>query len=209
MTTGQNILIVDDEESIRWVFAQALEEKPFTVHTAASAEEALEKIKEHSYLLVFTDIFMPGMSGMELLDQIKDQQPQSHVVVMTAQDTMNNTILAMRKGAYDYISKPFDFGEIYGLIDKVVASSQVVPPEEPVVADGTDFSVDDIVGKSRSMQDIFKTNRKVLTKTARSRAIFWRPVPYLISMKKCDNAVWTSTCQSLVEYDGFNLLADS
>ena len=157
MTTGQNILIVDNEESIRWVFAQALEEKPFTVHTAASAEEALEKIKEHSYLLVFTDIFMPGMSGMELLDQIKDQQPQSRVVVMTAQDTMNNTILAMRKGAYDYISKPFDFGEIYGLIDKVVASSQVVPPEEPVVADGTDFSVDDIVGKSRSMQDIFKT----------------------------------------------------
>ena len=73
---------------------------------------------------------MPGMGGMDLLDHIKSQQPQTHVVVMTAQDTMNNTILAMRKGAYDYISKPFDFDEIYGLIDKVTASSQVTPPQE-------------------------------------------------------------------------------
>ena len=117
MTSENKILIVDDEENIRWVFAQALEEKPLTVHTAASAEEALEKMANHNYLLVFTDIFMPGMGGMDLLDHIKSQQPQTHVIVMTAQDTMNNTILAMRKGAYDYISKPFDFNEIYGLID--------------------------------------------------------------------------------------------
>ncbi len=157
MATGQSILIVDDEENIRWVFAQALEEKPFTVHTAASAEEALEKIRDNPYLLVFTDIFMPGMSGMELLDQIKIQQPQSHVVVMTAQDTMNNTILAMRKGAYDYISKPFDFEEIYGLIDKVVETSKMAPPAEDTADSGADFSVDDIIGKSRAMQDIFKT----------------------------------------------------
>ncbi len=139
MTTKNKILIVDDEESICWVFAQALEEKPLTVHTAGSAEEALEKIANHNYLLVFTDIFMPGMGGMDLLDHIKSQQPQTHVVVMTAQDTMNNTILAMRKGAYDYISKPFDFNEIYGLIDKVTASSQVTPPLEKLSISGNDF----------------------------------------------------------------------
>jgi two-component system nitrogen regulation response regulator GlnG len=155
MTTKNKILIVDDEENIRWVFAQALEEKSLTVHTAASAEEALEKLANHQYLLVFTDIFMPGMGGMDLLDHIKSQQPHTHVVVMTAQDTMNNTILAMRKGAYDYISKPFDFNEIYGLIDKVTASSQVTPPKEETPAN--DFSVDDIIGNSKAMQDIFKT----------------------------------------------------
>lgn len=157
MTTENKILIVDDEENIRWVFAQALEEKPLTVHTSASAEEALEKMAEHDYLLVFTDIFMPGMGGMDLLDHIKSQQPHTHVVVMTAQDTMNNTILAMRKGAYDYISKPFDFNEIYELIDKVTASSQVTPPKEETSANDSDFSVDDIIGNSKIMQDIFKT----------------------------------------------------
>jgi two-component system, NtrC family, nitrogen regulation response regulator GlnG len=158
MTAENKILIVDDEENIRWVFAQALEEKPLTVHTAGSAEEALEKMTHHNYLLVFTDIFMPGMGGMDLLDHIKSQQPHTHVIVMTAQDTMNNTILAMRKGAYDYISKPFDFNEIYELIDKVTASSQVTPPQEDEVPVGNrDFSMDDIVGKSKAMQDIFKT----------------------------------------------------
>jgi two-component system nitrogen regulation response regulator GlnG len=155
MTSENKILIVDDEENIRWVFAQALEEKPMTVHTAASAEEAL--MANHNYLLVFTDIFMPGMGGMDLLDHIKSQQPQTHVIVMTAQDTMNNTILAMRKGAYDYISKPFDFNEIYGLIDKVTASSQVSPPQEKSSLNVSEFSMDDIVGKSKVMQDIFKT----------------------------------------------------
>ena len=157
MTTENKILIVDDEENIRWVFAQALEEKPLAVHTAASAEEALEQMAENDYLLVFTDIFMPGMGGMDLLDHIKSQQPHTHVVVMTAQDTMNNTILAMRKGAYDYISKPFDFNEIYELIDKVTASSQVTPPKEETSANDSDFSVDDIIGNSKIMQDIFKT----------------------------------------------------
>jgi two-component system nitrogen regulation response regulator GlnG len=157
MTTENKILIVDDEENIRWVFAQALEEKPLTIHTAASAEEALEKMAGHDYLLVFTDIFMPGMGGMDLLDHIKSQQPHTHVVVMTAQDTMNNTILAMRKGAYDYISKPFDFNEIYELIDKVTASSQVTSPKEEASVSDSTFSVDDIIGNSKIMQDIFKT----------------------------------------------------
>jgi two-component system nitrogen regulation response regulator GlnG len=157
MSTENKILIVDDEENIRWVFAQALEEKPLIVHTAASAEEALEKMTDHNYLLVFTDIFMPGMGGMDLLDHIKSQQPQTHVIVMTAQDTMNNTILAMRKGAYDYISKPFDFNEIYELIDKVIASSQVLPPLGKLSVSDNDFSMDDIVGKTKIMQDIFKT----------------------------------------------------
>ena len=157
MTSENKILIVDDEENIRWIFAQALEEKPLTVHTAASAEEALEQIANHDYLLIFTDIFMPGMGGMDLLEHIKSQQPHTHVVVMTAQDTMNNTILAMRKGAYDYISKPFDFNEIYELIDKVTASSQVAPPKEETASEENDFSVDDIIGNSKTMQDIFKT----------------------------------------------------
>jgi len=157
MTTERKILIVDDEESIRWVFTQALEDKPFTVHTASSAEEALELAKKHHYLLVFTDIFMSGMSGMDLLDKIKLQQPNTQVVIMTAQDTMNNTILAMRKGAYDYISKPFDFNQIYALIDKALTSSRVEPPKEEEPPAENDFSVDDIIGKSRTMQDIFKT----------------------------------------------------
>jgi len=152
------ILVVDDEENIRWLFQKALQKKGYQVYTAASALEALDKIRSCDYLLVFTDIFMEGMSGLELLGQAKELKPQLKMVVMTAQDTMNNTIEAMRKGAHDYITKPFDFDEIYALINKALASLKVegLPAsDEGLVAD--DVSMDAIIGKNKKMQDIFKT----------------------------------------------------
>ena len=129
MKQKYKILICDDDENILWIFKKALDEKGFTVHTASDAATALEKIKQNDYLLVFTDIFMEGMSGLQLLEQAKDLKGHVNIVVMTAMDTMNNTIEAMRGGAYDYISKPFDFEEIYGLLDRAVKSSKI---EEPV-----------------------------------------------------------------------------
>ncbi|PIQ97400.1 MAG: nitrogen regulation protein NR(I) [Nitrospinae bacterium CG11_big_fil_rev_8_21_14_0_20_56_8] len=158
MNAQHKILVVDDEENIRWVLKKALEKKPLIVHTAESGEEALRKIEENDYLMVFSDIFLEGISGLDLLQQVKNRRPETKVVVMTAQDTMNNTIEAMRLGAYDYISKPFDIEEIYALVEKVEATAQIpVPRAEPVPVAGPGFSVDAIIGKSRKMQEIFKT----------------------------------------------------
>jgi nitrogen regulation protein NR(I) len=157
MEKNQKILIVDDEENIRWVFKKALEKKNFRVDTAVSGEEALEKIQNNDYLMVFTDIFMEGMTGLELLERIKETGQDLRVVVMTAQDTMNNTIEAMRKGAHDYISKPFDFEEIYALVDKAVISKNIeAPPQAVPEKEAADFSVDAIIGKSKNMQPVFK-----------------------------------------------------
>lgn len=157
MESNKKILVCDDEENILWVFRKALEEKEFLVHTVTTGPEALEKIRENDYLLVFTDIFMEGMSGLELLEKVHETKPAVHVVVMTAMDTMNNTIEAMRCGAYDYISKPFDFNEIYSLIDRVVESGKIEAPEEEELEEPDPFLVDAIVGKSKKMQTIFKT----------------------------------------------------
>ncbi|CAI2717477.1 sigma-54-dependent transcriptional regulator [Nitrospina watsonii] len=156
MSGSKDILIVDDEENIRWLFTQALEDSPYRVDTACSGEEALQKIRGQSYFMVFTDIFMEGISGLELLQKVRDTDHRPHIVVMTAQDTMNNTIEAMRHGAYDYISKPFDFDEIFKLIDKVEKSRDVRPPEQPAATAQEDFSLEAIIGKNRRMQDIFK-----------------------------------------------------
>ena len=125
MNDAQKILIVDDEENIRRIFKKALEQKNYTVHTAKNAEDALQKIKDQNYLLIFSDIFMDEMSGLTLLKEVKKINSQAKIVVMTAQDTMNNTIEAMRTGAYDYISKPFDFETVYALVDRVEASRKV------------------------------------------------------------------------------------
>ncbi len=155
--SGKNkVLVVDDEENIRWIFKKALEKKGFEVHAVVSGEEALNKVSTTDYLLVFSDIFLGGMDGIVLLEKVNEIKPNQRVVVMTAQDTMNNAIEAMRKGALDYISKPFDFEEIYSLLDKAVQSqnAKMVPEESEATDEATD---DVIIGKSKEMQNIFKT----------------------------------------------------
>ena len=114
MTEKQNkILIVDDEENILWVLKKGLEKKNYLVHTASSGEDALKQLAGNQYLMMFSDIFMEETNGLQLLEQTRKVSPDLKVVMMTAQDTMNNTIEAMRLGAYDYITKPFDFDQIF------------------------------------------------------------------------------------------------
>ena len=164
MDNTSKILIVDDEENIRRIFKKALEKKNYVVHTSPNAEDALRKIKNQEYFLVFSDIFMDGMSGLDLLKEVKGTTSQAKIVVMTAQDTMNNTIEAMRMGAYDYISKPFDFDVIYALVDRAESTRGIeAPPEAETIQEVDEFSVASIVGKSKKMQDIFKTIGKSAT----------------------------------------------
>ena len=164
MNNTKKILIVDDEENIRRIFKKALEKKNYTVHTAPNAEDALQKIKNQKYSLIFSDIFMDGMSGLALLKEVKKINPQTRVVVMTAQDTMNNTIEAMRMGAYDYISKPFDFEVIYTLAARAESNRETQTLSQSEIKEKVDEdSVESIVGKSKVIQDIFKIIGKSAT----------------------------------------------
>ena len=155
MNNTRKILIVDDEENIRRIFKKALEKKNYIVHTASNAEDAICKIKTQKYFLVFSDIFMDGMSGLDLLKTVKEAAPLVKVVIMTAQDTMNNTIEAMRMGAYDYISKPFDFDAIYTLVEKTESNRGVqVPSKLEALLETKEYSIESIIGKSKKIQDI-------------------------------------------------------
>jgi two-component system, NtrC family, nitrogen regulation response regulator GlnG len=157
------ILVVDDEQNITWVLKKGLEKKSYLVHTASSGEEALKKLTANQYLMMFSDIFMGEMNGLQLLEQARKISPDLKIVMMTAQDTMNNTIEAMRLEAYDYITKPFDFDEIYRLIDKAKNAQLISAPDsnlsgknqEAGTQDGSNASA--IIGKSKRMQEIFKT----------------------------------------------------
>jgi two-component system nitrogen regulation response regulator GlnG len=157
MNNKAKILIIDDEESIRWVMKKGLEKKHFIVDTVANGEQALEKIRQEKYLLVFSDIFLDGMSGLELLKLLQTEAPYLKVVMMTAQDSMNNTIEAMRTGAFDYLSKPFDFDEVYSLVERAIAAQvSHAPASTSGELEQGDALVDAIIGKSREMQDVFK-----------------------------------------------------
>lgn len=102
------ILVVDDEESLLSVLSQVLNREGFQVTVAASGEEAWEIFKKDPVPLVIADIVMPGMSGIELLLKIKEEYPESQVIIMTSYASFETVTKALRHGAYDYLIKPFE-----------------------------------------------------------------------------------------------------
>jgi len=102
------ILIVDDEKSIREVIKRKLEEKNYKCASVSNGDEALEKLSSQSFELIFIDIRMPGISGMDLLARIRKEYPDIAAVMLTAVSSMDTAIEAMKLGAYDYIIKPFE-----------------------------------------------------------------------------------------------------
>src|SRR5512133_3361969 len=112
------ILVADDEESMRWVLSKALRKKGFTVDIARDGDEALRLVKTESYDLAILDIKMPGISGLDLLDSVRDLNNDLLVVIMTAEAGMKNAVEAMKRGAYDYLTKPFDLDVIDAIVEK-------------------------------------------------------------------------------------------
>lgn len=106
------ILVVDDEKNIRLTMAQSLEPLGMTVETAINGEEALQKLEDRPFGLVFLDLRMPGMDGMEVLKRISEKWPGTRVVIITAYGTIENAVEAMKLGAVDFIQKPFSPAEI-------------------------------------------------------------------------------------------------
>ena len=104
----ETILIVDDEKNYLTILSAVLEDEGFEVLTALGGREALEVHKTSDLDLIVTDMKMPGMDGIELLEHIKSVDPDLPIIMMTAHGTIDKAVEAMQKGAYSYILKPFD-----------------------------------------------------------------------------------------------------
>ena len=118
MDQTRRLLIVDDEETLTFSLYQSfiLAKQNYEVVTASSGEEALEKIKEKPFDLVISDISMPGMSGLDLLSLIKQINPQTKVIIMTAYGSDEKREEAIDKGAVGYIEKPFEIREVKQMV---------------------------------------------------------------------------------------------
>jgi DNA-binding NtrC family response regulator len=150
------ILIVDDELIMRESLAGWLERDGHAVQTAASGEEALEKVKETQFDIFLVDIKMEGISGLDVLRSVKESDPEADVVMITAYGSIPSAIEAMKDGAYDYMLKPFDPNELGILIEKIVhhqeqARENIYLKEQ--VKERTRF--ESMIGQSRPMQEIF------------------------------------------------------
>jgi DNA-binding NtrC family response regulator len=118
------ILVVDDEPDMRSALSHALHRSGFEVDSAASGTEAVLKFKKKAYSLVVTDVRMPGMSGMQLLEKIRNLASEIPVLMITAYGTINSAVEAMQQGAADYILKPFSFETLEAAVKKAVGSGR-------------------------------------------------------------------------------------
>jgi two-component system NtrC family response regulator len=161
------ILIVDDEKNYLTILSAVLEDEGFEVLTALGGQEALEVHKTSDLDLILTDMKMPGMDGIELLENIKSVDPDLPVIMMTAYGTVDKAVEAMQKGAYTYVLKPFDNERLIIYVNKAISMYQVVK-ENRRLRDAVEsqFRFGSIIGKSKKMRDIFDTIQKVAPASA-------------------------------------------
>jgi two-component system, NtrC family, nitrogen regulation response regulator GlnG len=154
----ERILVVDDEESIRWVLSRGLVRRGWKVDSAENAHLALRQLAERSYALVFLDIRLPDIDGLTLLEQIRTLPNPPMVVIMTAQGTVDTAINAMKKGAYEYIIKPFDLEDVVSLAHQALcARAAAADVAIPVPLDLRDsLHASGIVGRTEQMQQVYK-----------------------------------------------------
>lgn len=157
------ILVADDEESMRWVLSKALKRKGFSVDLAHDGRQALELIKDNCYDLAILDIKMPGINGLDLLDKVRELKNDLLVVIMTAEASMKNAVEAMKRGAYDYITKPFDLDVIDAIIEKVARAREIAGQVSSLKQELKEhYQVEkNIVGNSPAMREVYKTIGKV------------------------------------------------
>lgn len=163
----ETVLIVDDEKNYPLILSAVLAEEGFETLTANSGSEALAIVKNSDIDLVLTDMKMPSMDGIELLERIKDKDPDLPVIMMTAYGTVDKAVEAMQKGAYSYILKPFDNESLVLYVNKACSMYRVVK-ENRQLRDAIEsrYSLGNIIGKSKRMQDVFEIIQKVAPTTA-------------------------------------------
>ena len=162
-----SILIVDDEKSLRDFLIIMLEEDGYQVVTAPDVEKAIKLIRENVFDLIFTDIRMGGSNGIDVLDEARSTLPDTPVVMMTAYASAETAVTAMKKGAYDYISKPFKIEDIQLIIKNALDKRKLAKENRLLkTALNNRFQLVNILGKSEPIQKIFR----LVDKVAKSKA---------------------------------------
>lgn len=158
----RNILIVDDEQTIRETLSEVLDEEGFASEMAGSGQEALNKVNKRDYDLVITDLKMPHMDGLALMERIKQQTPETSVMIITAYASLESAIQALRLGAYDYIIKPLDFDDVILRIRRLMEHRELEDENKYLRREVREkFSFSNIIGESPRMKDIFRVIEKV------------------------------------------------
>ncbi len=161
MDDSIHVLIIDDEQSIRWVLQQTFSRFGYTLLMAETAAEAKRLMRTRPVDIAFIDINLPDQDGLSLMEEMLQRFPSLLAIVITGQSTMRNTITAMKKGAYEYIAKPFDIEEAESLVKQaatVVLSNRASQKTNQFVRKGKEEL---LVGNSKTMHALYKAVGRV------------------------------------------------
>lgn len=159
---AESILVVDDEEIIRDSLTFILKKEGFTVRDAANGKLALDLIRANSFDIVITDLEMPEMKGIELLEHITHLAPETLVLIITAYGSIETAIAALRKGAVDYILKPVEFDELLVKLKRLIADRRLAIENKLLRSElNRQYDFEKIIGRSPAMQRVFETVTKV------------------------------------------------
>ena len=150
----KSIWVVDDDESIRWVLEKGLEESGMDVQTFDSANKVIKRLETENPQLILTDIRMPGPSGIDLLDKVKELRPDIPVIIMTAHSDLESAVESYEHGAWEYLPKPFDIEEAVSMIKRATASEDSDKAEITVTQA-------EVIGEAPAMQEVFRAIGKL------------------------------------------------
>ena len=158
-----SILLVEDQPSLMRMLSSSLAERGYSVVAAGNGEEALARIEEREFDVIVTDVVMPGLGGLELLDQARALNPQAAVILMTGYATIDSAVAALRGGACDYLEKPFEPDDLSARVERLLRRRVEVGPERPP-SPLPPPGGDPLVGESRAMRAV----REQIARVART-----------------------------------------
>jgi len=156
------VLFVDDDQQILSIVQQFLTRSGFDVTTESSGFKAIEKVRSEDYTVVFSDLIMPEIGGMDLLKQIKEISPETEVIIVSGYGTIEAAIEAMKLGSYDFLQKPINFDRFKILIDRIIEKRKLKEENQLIRSRLKErYKYDELVGMSPKMQNIYTVIDKI------------------------------------------------
>jgi two-component system response regulator AtoC len=155
------ILVADDEENIRMLLSETLKDEGYEIIEVTNGDEAVKEVKKSDFDCVLMDVRMPVLDGMEAFLKIREIRNNLPVIFLTAYGSSDLAIKAMKKGAYDYLTKPFDLEELKVKVKKAIELKELTENAPKFEKDESRYISDEIVGNSPKMQEVFKQIGKV------------------------------------------------
>ena len=155
---NKHICVLDDDKSIRWVLDKALRKENYNVSCFENVESFLEDFQKISPDIIISDVRMPGINGIDMLEKIKREYPSIPIIIMTAFSDLETTVSSLQKGAYEYITKPFDIDNVISIVNSACKNVSKSSLNSPL--DNTN-EMPKIIGLSESMQLIYKSIAKI------------------------------------------------